>query len=78
MKWYQDSDGNASGKRIFGAIGFCLYLLIGAFSALYSIYMKSDIGGNAADILSGIGYVSGGLLGIGVVEKLKGGKSGDK
>lgn len=73
-KWYQDSSGNTSGKRIFGAIGFSLYLLVGLAAALFSIYSGNDIGGNAADILTGIGITSAGLMGIGVIEKLGGSK----
>jgi len=70
-KWYQDSDGNTSGKRIFGAVGFSLYILTGIGLSVFSVYTGNDLGVNVAGILGGIGMTSGGLLGIGVVEKLR-------
>ena len=77
MKWYQDSDGNTSGKRIFGAIGFVLFEIMAVVVVpVYSIYTGNDIGANAASGLTAGGWVSGGLLGIGVVEHLKTRSSG--
>jgi len=71
-KWYQDSSGSTSGKRIFGAIAICLFMVIGSAVAIYSVYTGNDIGNNAADLIKTIGWVGGSLLGIGVVEKLGG------
>ena len=73
-KWYQDTTGNTSGKRIFGAVAMSLYLLSGLFVIGYSIYSGNDIGNNAMSVLNGFGLTGASLLGIGVIEKLGGGK----
>lgn len=70
MKWYQDSDGNTSGKRIFGAVTMAIYLIAGLFVIGYSIYSGNDIGDNAVSVLNGFGLAGASMLGIGVVEKL--------
>jgi len=64
----RDTRGKGSGKRVFGGIGFSIYLLIGAGIAVFSVWTGNDIGTNAAIIFNGIGITSGSLLGIGVVE----------
>lgn len=74
MKWYQDTSGNTSGKRIFGAVAMGLYLLTGLFVIGYSIISEKDIGVNALSVLNGFGLTGASLLGIGVIEKLGGGK----
>jgi len=70
MKWYQDSSGSTSGKRIFGAIAMSLYFICGIIVIVYSIIEENDIGNNAVSILNGFGLTGASLLGIGVIEKL--------
>lgn len=70
MKWYQDNDGNTSGKRIFGAVAMALYFIAGLYVIAYSVYTGNDIGNNAVSILNGFGLTGASLLGIGVIEKL--------
>jgi len=71
MKWYQDSNGNTSSKRIFGAIGFGLYLIIRLIVLpVYSIYSGNDIGSNASNGIDTAGMLSAGLLGFGVLENV--------
>lgn len=72
MKWYQDSSGNTSGKRIFGAVAMVLYFISGLFVVGYSVYSGQDIGNNAVTVLNGFGLTGASLLGIGVIEKLGG------
>jgi hypothetical protein len=69
MKWYQDGDGNTSGKRIFGAIGFTLYLIMAIIVLpVYSLFTGNDIGSNVIIPLNAAGGFSAGLLGLGVLE----------
>lgn len=69
MKWYQDKDGNTSSKRIFGAIGFGLYLVIRLIVLpIYSIRTGLDIGNNVSGGIDAAGGFSAGLLGFGVLE----------
>lgn len=70
MKWYQDSTGNTSGKRIFGAVAMGLYFVIGTVVIIYSVTTDFDIGMNALSVLNGFGLTGASLLGIGVIEKL--------
>jgi len=70
MKWYQDSTGNTSGKRIFGAIAMGLYFIAGLIVVSYSVYSGNDIGDNEVSVLNGFGLTGASLLGIGVIEKL--------
>ena len=70
MKWYQDSTGNTSGKRIFGAVAMSLYFIIGTIVIIYSVTTDFDIGVNAISVLNGFGLTGASLLGIGVIEKL--------
>lgn len=72
MKWYQDSSGNTSGKRIFGAVAMALYFISGLFVVIYSVSTGIDIGNNAVSVLNGFGLTGASLLGIGVIEKLGG------
>ena len=71
-KWYQDSNGDISGKRIFGAVAMVLYFAAGLFVIAYSVYSGNDIGNNAVSVLNGFGLTGAGLLGVGVIEKLGG------
>lgn len=64
----KDSKGKASTKRLFGTIGLSLFFLASIGIAVYSVFTGNDIGPQAAGLVNGIGYVSGGLLGIGVLE----------
>lgn len=68
-KWYHDTEGNVSGKRIFGAISMSIFIVISAFISIYSVYTANDIGVNAAGLLTSVGWVGGTLLGIGVAER---------
>ena len=68
-KLLQDSDGNASSKRVAGFILLGLYAVIGSIVAVYSVYTGNDIGGNAVTLLNGFGLTGGGLLASSVVEK---------
>ena len=71
MKWYKDSNGNTSSKRIFGAIGFGLYIFIRlVILPVYSIYSGNDIGNNASSGIDTAGALSAGLLGFGVLENI--------
>ena len=67
-KLLEDSKGNASSKRLFGAIGLILYYGLGSFVSVLSVYTGNDIGANAVTLLNGIGITGASLLGIGVVE----------
>ena len=68
-KWYQDSHGNTSSKRIIGLIGFSVYLIIRLIILpVYSIYSGHDIGINAADGIDTAGMLCAGLLTAGVIE----------
>ncbi len=70
-KWYHDKNGNNSGKRIFGAIGFSIYLImIFIVLPIYSIMTGNDIGNNISGSLNAAGGFSAGLLGLGVLEGL--------
>ena len=67
-KLLQDVNGNTSSKRIFGAIGISLYYAMSSVIAIYSVYTGNDIGVNAVNLVSGIGYTGTALLLGGIVE----------
>ncbi len=73
-KLLQDSKGNTSSKRVFGAIALILYFVIGSAISLYTVYTGNDIGVNAVSILNGFGLTGSALLGIGVAEHFAQGK----
>lgn len=68
-KWFEDTEGNTSGKRIFGAVAMIIFIVISAIISVYSVYTANDIGTNAAGLLTSVGWVGGTLLGIGVAER---------
>lgn len=64
-KLLQDSDGNTSSKRVAGFIAF------GAAVALAVVaLMWADNADVAKDLVNSFLFFSGGLLGVGVAEKL--------
>lgn len=68
MKWYQDSIGNTSSKRVIGAIGFFVYGISVIGLNFYSVFTGNDIGTNASNLLNGLGGFSAGMIIGGVVE----------
>jgi hypothetical protein len=73
-KLLQDSHGNTSSKRVFGAIGLALYFVIGSVVAVYTVYTGNDVGSNAVNLLNGFGLTGTALLGAGVIEHFAKGK----
>lgn len=67
-KLLQDSNGNTSSKRVFGAIGMGLFFVSAIGMGVYSIFTGNDLGNNASQLVTMVGVVSGSLLGIGVLE----------
>lgn len=71
-KWYQDSKGNTSSKRVIGAIfmflGAGLLMTIG----IISITQKIADPETALEVGKTLCITGGGLLGIGVIEFLGG------
>jgi len=67
----KDSGGDTSSKRVMGTIGMACFLASAIGIAIYSVFTGNDIGSNAVGLITSVGIVSGGLLGVGVLEGLK-------
>jgi hypothetical protein len=70
----KDANGNESSKRVFGAIGISLFYIMSGIIAFYSVYTGNDIGVNAVNLISGVGYTGTALLLGGVIEHFAKGK----
>lgn len=68
-KWFQDTEGNTSGKRVFGGIAMVIFILAAVGISVYSVSSGNDIGSNSAGLLNSVGWVGCTLLGIGVAER---------
>lgn len=68
MKFLEDQNGNLSSKRVVGAIGFLVGLLLLAFTGVFSIFKTPAAASTAIECFKTILYVSGGLIGVGVFE----------
>lgn len=67
----QDSAGNTSSKRVMGTIGMGIFILASVGIAFYSVSTGNTVDPGAVTLINGVGYVSGGLLGVGVIEGLR-------
>ena len=68
-KWYQDTEGNTSGKRVFGGVTLIVFIVSSVVISAYSVIEGNDIGVNAAGLTTSVGWIGGTLLGIGVAER---------
>ena len=66
-KLLQDSQGKQSLKRHAGIAILSIWLLL----SIYLILRSADFSPNKIMVLNNLGYVGGGLIGLGVFEKLK-------
>ncbi len=66
---FKDAYGNVSSKRIFGAIGLTAFFITSIILAIGTVQNGGDVGAHASNLLTTMAVVSGGLLGVGVVER---------
>jgi hypothetical protein len=70
MTTLQDSSGNTSSKRLAGFITGGIGLVMGIIVFFYAVFKAKVPDSNTAiEVFKTMLYVSGALLGIGVVEK---------
>ncbi len=65
---FKDAYGHVSSKRVFGAIGLTAFFVISIILAVGTVRNGGDVGAHASSLLTTMAVVSGGLLGVGVVE----------
>lgn len=68
---YKDSNGNKSSKRIYGAIILIIAIIKSIVLFSFSLYTKVGDPTTAINIIDGMYILGGGLLGIGIFEKVK-------
>ena len=71
-KVLQDSDGNTSSKSVFGAIVLIVGLIGHLFLGIFSIFSIAADPATAVASFNTMMFVGGGLLGVSVLEFLKG------
>jgi len=71
LGFFKDSQGNNSSKRLCGAVLIVLGILLSVFLFFYSMFKLPADARTALDIINVLLISGGGLLGIGVFEKLK-------
>ncbi len=64
----KDCNGHVSSKRVFGAMGLTAFFVTSIVLAVGTVRTGGDVGTNASSLLTTMAVVSGGLLGVGVVE----------
>jgi len=65
----QDSEGNLSSKRLFGALVLIIGLIGHAYLGMYSIFAQAVDPSTATAAFTTMMITGGGLLGIGVLER---------
>lgn len=70
-KFLEDSQGNKSSKRLWGSILLAIGIIFSIILFAYSLYRGAADAATALGIINMFLISGGGLLGIGVFEKIK-------